>query len=64
MGSASYSRKFYLRPHTVETFKRVPLETIFKVDSKEYYISGQISEINISIPQLKFMGIPKANLKN
>lgn len=62
--TASYSRKFYLRPHAVTPFKRIPLETVFKIDSKEYYFSGEISEINISIPQFRFSGIPEINLKN
>lgn len=62
--TASYSRKFYLRPYAAAPFSRIPLKTVFKIDSKEYYISGEISEINISIPQFKFSGIPEGNLKN
>ena len=62
--SASYSRKFYLRPHALAPFRGIPVRTIFKIDSKEYYISGEISEINISIPQFRFSGIPEANSKN
>lgn len=61
---ASYSRKFYLRPSAVVPFKGIPRKTIFKIDCKEYYISGEISEINISIPQFGFSGIPEKNLKN
>lgn len=61
--NASYSRKFYLRPHAVAPFNGIPLKTIFKIDSKEYYISGEVSEINVSIPQFGFSGIPSENLK-
>lgn len=60
--TASYSRKFYLRPYAVAPFQRIPLKTVFKIDSKEYYISpAEISKINISIPQFRFSGIPEEN---